>query len=289
MTIMIVLISTMVLLNLGSGYILVKDLLSHLAEIKAEPGNPKLQALNAIFQYFFSTLGISDYAISTILYTKTGWVSPRKLPGTLNTQCMLPVFITGIAYMIHTKVELITIVPCLVAQMAGALIGPRFAIKINIRSLKKLLSCSLFLAGGFILATLLGWLNIGGDALGFHGYQLAIAIPCFFLFGFVKAFGVGCFPLTMLLVFFLGLHPLVAYPLMMGAGALSSPIVASQFIFYDSYARRLTLFTSTLGLIGVFSAVSLIHHLDITLLQWLIAFVVIFAAVDMFRSARQQP
>ncbi len=285
MLVIILLLTSMTALNIGSGLVLAKDLRQHPQECKAEPGNPVFQAIFCVFLYFFAAFGISDYAISTIVYTKTGWASIKKLPGTLNTQCLLPVFFTAVAYLLTTDTQLITLLPCMLAQMVGALLGPRLVHKLDERRLNQVLFLGLLLAGGFILANKLGLLQIGGQQLGLHGWRLAIAIPCFFGIGLLKAFGVGAFPPTMLLAFFLGLHPLVAYPLMMGASALSSPLAAGQFIRQGGYCRRLTLLASTFGLLGVGAAVLLVRNLNISLLQWVVAFVVLLAAADLFYSS----
>lgn len=76
----------------------VLDVLQHKEELKEEPGNPVAMAIVSFFMFFLSTFGISDFAIGSSLYPKAKWVSDKKLPGTLNTECVIPVAVMALAY-----------------------------------------------------------------------------------------------------------------------------------------------------------------------------------------------
>jgi hypothetical protein len=65
----------------------------------------------------------------------------------------------------------------------------------------------------------------------------------------------------------LGMSPLVSFPIMMGACAFSTSIGSIQFIKYGEYSRKITLFTSTFGVIEVLIAVYFIKTLNLSLLM----------------------
>src|SRR5271170_6885793 len=69
---------------------LLKDLWRHKKAMGVESGNIVLLALSSPLIFFLSAFGISDFALSTILYRQKRIVSDEKLPGTLNTQCVIP-------------------------------------------------------------------------------------------------------------------------------------------------------------------------------------------------------
>ena len=64
----------------------IKDLLSNKSELKNNNKQNLLLAISSFIIFFFSSFGISDFALSTILYRKKKLASDKFLPGTLNTQ-----------------------------------------------------------------------------------------------------------------------------------------------------------------------------------------------------------
>ncbi|MPN33205.1 hypothetical protein SDC9_180689 [bioreactor metagenome] len=54
-----------------------------------------------------------------------------------------------------------------------------------------------------------------------------------------------------------------------------------QFIRFDEYGRKLTLLTSTVGVIGVLIAVYIVKSLNLAWLQWVVAIVIVYAAITL--------
>ena len=286
---MLLLTAAIVLSNAFALFILVKDLWSHRAIIKNEPGKPLLQAFTAFGIYFLNAFGISDFSLSTVIYSRTKWVNDKKLPGTLNTQPLLPACILSLAYLYARSIELATLIPCIAAQMIGAFLGPRLSVRLNVRALRKIMSFGLFCAGAFILARQFGFLAVSGNAKGVYGINLAIMIVCFFVLGVLKTMGIGSFPFIMTLTNIMGLNPMAAYPLMMGSGTFAAVASSTQFIKLDSYARRITFFTTVIGTVAAIPAVFVIKSLNVPVLQWIMIVVVFFAAFDMLFKSKLIP
>ena len=283
------LIILIIILHIFSTAILARDLKAHWPSLLREPGRIYVQAPVSFLLNFLSGFGISDYAICTALYHKTGWAQPRKLPGTLTAQSALPVLVFSIAYLSGVEVDISTLLPVLAAHVLGAYLSPRLAMNLPIRRVRQILAGGLLFAGCAILASKFGLTQLGGQALSLHGFKLVAAIICYFLIGALKAMGVPGYPLSMSATFFLGLHPLVSYPLMMGGGALSAPLVLIRYVKMDGYMRKMTLLGATVGVAGGCIAVFIVKSLDISLLQWLVAVVALYAATDiLLTEARGQ-
>ena len=109
---------------------LVRDLIAHKQELRTEPGNPIALAFSQFIIFFLSTFGISDFAIGASLYPKAKWVEDEKLPGTLNTACVVPVAAMALAYISSIEVGLATLLIPIIAQVIGAYISPRFVVKL---------------------------------------------------------------------------------------------------------------------------------------------------------------
>lgn len=267
---------------------LLKDLFRHKGSIMKENGNPIALAVSSFFMFLLSTFGISDFAISSSLYPKLKWVSDEKLPGTLNTQCVIPVAVMSLCYISSINVGLATLIIAIVAQVIGAYVSPRYVVKLPANTIKKFVATGLFVAAGLILAGKFGFFPAGGDATSLTGLKLVIfAILCL-IYGALNNIGIGSFSLTMATVYALGLNPGVAFPIMMGACTFSVPIGSMQFIKLDGYNRKITLFASTFGVLGVLTAAFIVKSLNTSALQWVVVAVIIYSAVTMLISAKSE-
>lgn len=266
------------------------DFLKHRKEAWAEPGNNLFLALWGALCFFMSTFGISDFALSTVLYRARKFLDDKKLPGTLNTQCAIPVAVMALAYISSIKVEPMTLVLCIAAQMIGAYIGPRFVVKLPAATIRKFMGIGLCLAAAFILAGKFNLVPSGGDATGLHGGKLIAAIGLLALYGALNNVGIGSYAPTMATIYAMGVNPAVAFPIMMGACTFSVPLGAMEFVRLGQYGRKITFFSSIFGIAGVLSAVYIVKGLNLSMLQWVVAAVVLYAGTTMlFEDMKKKP
>lgn len=263
----------------------VLDVLQHKEELKEEPGNPVAMAIVSFFMFFLSTFGISDFAIGSSLYPKAKWVSDKKLPGTLNTECVIPVAVMALAYISSIEVGLLTLVTAIVCQVVGAYVSPRYVTKLPANQIKRFVAAGLFIAAGLILAGKFGIYPSGGELSSLEGGSLIFFAVLCMLFGALNNIGIGSYALTMATVYAMGLNPSIAFPIMMGACTFSVPIGSMQFIKLDSYSRKITLFTSTFGVLGVLVAAFVVKSLDVSALLWVVVVVVLYSAITMLKSS----
>ena len=263
----------------------VLDVLQHKEELKEEPGNPVAMAIVSFFMFFLSTFGISDFAIGSSLYPKAKWVSDKKLPGTLNTECVIPVAVMALAYISSIEVGLLTLVTTIVCQVVGAYVSPRYVTKLPANQIKRFVAAGLFIAAGLILAGKFGIYPSGGELSSLEGGSLILFALLCMLFGALNNIGIGSYALTMATVYAMGLNPSIAFPIMMGACTFSVPIGSMQFIKLDSYSRKITLFTSTFGVLGVLVAAFVVKSLDVSALLWVVVIVVLYSAITMLKSS----
>lgn len=262
----------------------IKDLLSHKEEFKQEKGNMKLLPFTSFAMFFLSTFGISDFAIGTVLYPKANWVNMKKLPGTLNTQCVIPVAAMALSYISSIDVGVKTLVVCIVSQVIGAYIGPRFVVKLPEQIIKKFVGIGLLVAAFLIFAGQVNWIPSNGIATELSGGKLILAAVLLFTYGALNNIGIGSYALTMVTVYLLGMNPAAAFPIMMGACTFSVPIGSMQFIKFDQYSRKVTLFTSIFGVLGVLVAVFLVKSLNTYALKWIVIVVLVYSAYTMLAA-----
>lgn len=276
-----VILTLVVLVNLVFGLALVKDLHAHRNDVWREPGNRVTMAASQTVIYFFSTFGISDFAVGSALYPKAKWVSDKKLPGTLNAACVIPVAVMALAYISSIEVDLTTLGVAVVAQVVGAFFGAPVVAKLPTRVIKWGIVTGLVVAGSLILMGKMGVYPAGGEATGLTGGKLVALGVLSLLYGALNSIGIGSFALTMATVYALGLNPSVSFPIMMAACTFSVPVGSVQFIRHGAYARKLTLFSAVFGAAGVLVAVFFVKSLDVSALQWVVLAVIAYTAGSM--------
>lgn len=281
-----IILALVIVINALFVWYFIRDLLAHKGQTLREAGNNAAMAVSQFFIYFFSTFGISDFAIGAALYPKMGWVDARRLPGTLNTACVIPVAVMALAYISTIKVQLLTLVTCIVAQAIGAYISPRFVVRLPANIIKRFIGVGLIIAAIMIIAGIMGWIKGGGHATGLSGLPLvALGCVCFILGG-LNNIGIGSYALTMVTVYLFGLDPTVSFPIMMGSATFSVAIGAIQFIKFDCYSRKITLFSAITGVIGVLVAAFVVKSLDLEKLKWVVVVVILYSAYGMLASSR---
>jgi uncharacterized membrane protein YfcA len=93
----------------------------------------------------------------------------------------------------------------------------------------------------------------------------------------------------MALLALLGMHPIAAYPIMIGSDGVLIPIAALRFLSSGRFSAQAALGLTIGGVAGALLASPLVSSLGnhLTLMRWAVIGVITFAAVSMLRSARQ--
>ncbi len=288
MTIVTIILILVVLVNGAFAFMFIRDLIRHKGQTMKEHGNPFAMAISEFVIFLLSTFGVSDFAIGASLYPRLKWVEDKKLPGTLNTACVIPVAVMALAYISSIEVGYATLIIAIVAQVVGAYVSPRFVVKLPVTIIKRFISVGLFVAAAMILAGKFNIFPTGGDATSLTGFKLVLLGVLSLVYGALNNIGIGSYALTMATVYALGLNPGVAFPIMMGACTFSVPVGSMQFVKLDSYSRKITLFAATAGVVGVLVAAFVVKSLDVSALQWLVAAVIIYSAITMLLSTRKK-
>lgn len=241
---------------------------------------------------FLDTLGVGSFAVKTACYKQFKLIDDRVLPGTLNGQCVLPTVTQSLIFVGAVAVEPLTLISMMMAAAAGAAWGARHVASFDRQTIRLVMAISLLVVAGLIFAGLLGLFPVGGDTMGLSGYKLAIALLGNFIFGVLMNVGIGLFAPCMTLVYLLGMNPLAAFPIMMGSTAVLSVFSAGTFIRKGAFDAKAVLAVAIFGPIGVVLAAMLVKSMDMEMLKWLVAFIVIYTSWTMYaswRAARRSP
>ena len=257
------------------GTIIIRDFIKN----REKDMSVKMQVAHYILGFvvnFFDALGIGSFAPTCAAYAGFKMIDDdRKVPGTMNAGVAIPVIFEALLFITAVEVKLTTLVPMVLCGIIGSLVGTRFQTKVSERMIQFILGLALFLGAK------LGILPGGGMAVGLVGTKLVIACICNFILGFTLCFGIGNYAPCMCIVYFLGMSPLVAFPIMMCSGAMVSPTTGILNIKAGNVNRNAIMGMAAGGVIGVAIAVYIVKSMPISVLQWLVIAVVLYSSVTM--------
>jgi uncharacterized membrane protein YfcA len=237
---------------------------------------------------FFDTLGIGSFAPTTSFYKVTKLVDDRIIPGTLNVGHCLPVVTQALIFITVVQVAPVTLISMMFAATLGAVFGAGIVSKLPINKIRIGLGSALLLVVFIMLAGILNIFPSGGDAVGLTGWKLIFATAVSFILGALQTIGIGLYAPCMALIYAMGMDPLVAFPIMMGSCALLTPWCGLKFIKEASYDPKAAFGLTSLGIVGVIIAAYIVKSLPLTVLKCVIAIVILYTSVMMFRSIKKK-
>ena len=237
---------------------------------------------------FFDTLGIGSFAPTVAFnkFLKMG-VRDKDLPGLLNVGDTLPVMCEAVIFTTVIKVEPITLVTMLAASAIGSYVGAGIISKLDELKIQKIMGLALLVTGILMTLSALNLMPGGGEAIGLSGIKLVIGIVGNFILGALMTAGIGLYAPCMALVYFLGLSPQVAFPIMMGSCATLMPVCSVKFIKEGAYPRKASLLLGLFGAIGVFIAAYIVKSLPLNILRWLVIAVIFYTSISMLVTANK--
>ena len=237
---------------------------------------------------FFDTLGIGSFAPTVALnkFTKMG-VKDRELTRIIKCCRYFPVMLEAVIFTTVIEVEPLTLISMLVAAALGSYLGAGVIAKMDEVKIQKVMGVALLITAILMICKQLGLIQGGGDAIGLSGIKLIVAVVGNFIFGALMSAGIGLYAPCMALVYFLGMSPQVAFPIMMGSCATLMPVGSIKFIKEGAYPRKAALIVALSGAVGVFVAAYLVKSLPMDVLTWLVIAVIFYTSASMLVAANK--
>jgi uncharacterized membrane protein YfcA len=234
---------------------------------------------------FLDGLGIGSFAPTTALFKFRGAPADELIPGTLNIGHNASAFIETVVFVTAVAVEPWLLLSMTTTAALGAWLGGGIVSKLPRRGIQLVMGFALLAASVFFSMANLGAFPAGGTAMGLEGWRFALAVGVNLVLGALMSAGIGAYAPMMVTLALLGLHPLGAFPIMMGSCGLVQPVASLQFFKSGRFAFGPAIGLTVGGVVGVLIAIFIVKQLPLNALRWLIAFVVAYAALSMLRSA----
>ena len=264
-----------------------------LERLRATLPRPRPNLVDSVIGFvtnFFDTLGIGSFAPTTAAFKLQRRVADEQIPGTLNVGHALPTFVEAMIFIAAVQVDVWTLTGMIAAAVLGAWMGVGVITRLPRRSIQIGMGAALLVAVMLFAAKNLDWMPGGGDALGLQGPTLAFAIGVSFVLGGLMMLGIGMYAPCLILVSLLGMNPLAAFPIMMGACAFLMPVGGVRFVQTGHYNLGASLSLTLGGIPGVLVGAFIVKSLPMVWIRWLVVVVVLYAAAQMLLSAyRESP
>jgi uncharacterized membrane protein YfcA len=270
---------------LGIGFLIyfIRDFIIHRKELEPEANWIHCVIIGLVVN-FFDAIGIGSFATSTAWLKISKQIKDKAIPGTMNVAFCIPVIAEGIFYIREVKVEPLTLFTLLAAASIGAFFGAGIVSRLAEQKIRLVMGVALLVTAFVMFAGLMNWMPAGGEATGLSGGKLIFAIIAILILGSLMTAGIGMYAPSMALIYFLGMSPLVSFPIMMGSCAFLMPVASYRFIKAGVYARKVSMAFLIGGIPGILIAVYLITSLPLTIIKWLVIAVLLYTAFSMLRS-----
>jgi uncharacterized membrane protein YfcA len=255
----------------------------------SDPGPTLPDIITGVVTAFFDTLGIGSYATTTAAFTFLGRPSGELIPGTLNVGHNGAAFLETAIFLTAVAVDPSLLAAMITASAVGAFLSAGVVSRMPRRAIQTVMGIALLIGGCIFAATNLGLLPPGGTALALHGWRFGVAVGGNFVFGALMSAGIGLYAPCMIMLFLLGLHPLAAFPIMMGSCGLLQPLAGIRFLRTGRFAWGASLGLTYGDVFGVLIAAFVVKSLPLTGLRWLVVCAVLYASLSMLRAVRNRP
>ncbi len=233
---------------------------------------------------FIDAMGIGSFAPITALVKIFKQCRDKHIPGVLNVGLTIPVIVEGMIFIKEVEVQPLTLFSMLLAAAVGAYIGAGIVSKFSEQRIRLIVGVALMITAVMMILGMANLIPAGGTATGLAGWKLIVAVGCNFILGALMTAGIGLYAPCMALVYFMGMNPLIAFPLMMGSSAVLMPVASVRFIKEGTYNRKAAMAIMVSGIAGVVIATQLVIGLPMEALRILVLCVVVYTSLSMLYS-----
>ncbi|QDQ39985.1 TSUP family transporter [Legionella geestiana] len=262
-------------------------MLLKLRQLPAETLSPALRLrllLSGFVAFVADTLGVGSFAVNVALARMLGTFHDEELPAVNNGAQVIPGAIESLFFMQMVDVDITTLLTLVAGTCAGGVLGGFLVPRLPRQTLRLIMVVCFTLVALLLLGSEWQLLPVGGDLMALQGARLTAGFFAMMLCGALTSAGIGLFAMVQGALFLLNVSPLVAFPVMMVAGASQQPLTALMFLQRGCIPLKKTLIFSLAGCVGVLVTVPLVHVLSSRTLHLLLVLVLVYNVVALFRA-----
>ena len=236
---------------------------------------------------FFDTLGIGSFAPTMAWFKFRNLVPDRLIPSTMLVGHSLPTIVQAIIFLIllGLLVDPVLVVGCALALTLGGLVGAPLVARTQVWRIQLIVGIALLIAATLYAMSNLDLMPAGGTASRLPLELTILAIAVNFVMGILLNFGIGHYAPSLVMLSLMGLDPRLAFPIMATGGAFMIAGAGTRHVITGHVDLRVAAGIVIGGIPAVFAAAFIVKEMPIEALRWLVAVVVVYAAIVMLRAA----
>ena len=236
---------------------------------------------------FFDTLGIGSFAPTMAWLKLRNLVPDRLIPCTMLVGHTLPTLTQALIFLVllGVLVDPVLLVGCIMALLAGALLGAPLVTKMRVWLVQSIVGGALILAALLYTVSSLNLMPAGGAAGSLPPLLTIVAIAANFVFGALLNFGIGNYAPTLVMFSLMGMDPRLAFPIMAGGAALAASGASVRHLGIGEIDVRIATGLALGGIPAVLLAAFVVKSMSVEMLRWLVSIVVLYTALVMLRAA----
>lgn len=239
---------------------------------------------SGILAFIADTIGIGSFAVNVALAKLLKTFSDDELPGAINGAQIIPGVIEAFFFLKIVNVDLATLLTLIGGTCFGGLIGGAVISRLSKQKIRLTMIVCFMVLIGLLIGHQLQLMPIGGELMALHSYKLIIGFLAMIVCGTLTSAGIGLFVMVQSVLFLLGISPVIAFPIMMAAGAMQQPLTTLVFVQQNKIPLKKALILSFAGCIGVGITLPLFTQLSSTWLHCLLLIILIYNFIAMGRT-----
>lgn len=239
--------------------------------------------VSGVIAFIADTLGVGSFAVNVTLAKILGTFPDDELPAVNNGAQVIPGTIESLFFMQLIDVDLTTLVTLVMGTCLGGLVGGAIVTHLSKQAIRLAMMCCFVIIIGLLICHQLRLMPVGGELVALHSGKLVIGFFAMIICGALTSVGIGLFVMVQGVLFLLNVSPVVAFPIMMTAGAMQQPLTTLVFVQQNKIPLKKTLILSMAGCIGVFITVPVFIHLTVT---WLHSLLLVILIYNLFAISR---
>lgn len=278
------LLALLALFALANAAVLVMAGLRERVWPRAEP-----MLLGAVVN-FLDTLGIGSMAPTMAWFKFRKMVPDALIPQTMIAGLTLPTMGQSLIFLLLLGVDLdpVLLLGSVAALLAGGVVGVKLVSRAKPYVVQALVGVALLMAAVFYILSILDLMPVGGTATSLPPVLTVVAILANFGFGILVNFGVGNYAPTLALLSLMGLDPRLCFPIMATGASLAGASIGIQHVRARRIDLAIVLAMVLGGIPAVLVAALVVKSLPLTMLKWLVSFVIVYTAVVMLKGAARE-
>jgi uncharacterized membrane protein YfcA len=276
-------IFSIVLLSLACVFMMLIQLKQESKVRISKPDFFKL-SFSGIIAFISDTIGIGSFAVNIALAKTFKTFPDEQLPAMVNGAQIIPGALESIFFMKTVNVDKLTLFTLVIGTCIGGLLGGNIVCKLSKQALRLTMMACFSLIIFLLVGNEMHWLPVGGDLIALNTQSLIIGFFAMIVCGALTSAGIGLFALVQGVLFLLNVSPMVAFPIMMTAGAMQQPMTTLIFLKQRKIPVKKTLIISLAGCLGVLMVLPIFKWFTARTLHMVLITVLIYNISSIYKA-----